>query len=159
MWAHSPPTRRTRCTDMLDDSPSGLALLRNRRSGEATQSRAFGVISPAVIPWPGNRAAQALNGMLLARQIRPHIAAMTGRPVFWTSLPTAYPAVDKIKHGPVVYYCGDGGTFPARTQEPAWDLWKCHDILRRGSENTTLGTGVTLEGGQAGGQAGNSRST
>jgi glycosyltransferase involved in cell wall biosynthesis len=109
LWINSLGLRKPRFStaDAGRLARKGLALLCNRRSGEATHSRAIGVVSPAVIPWPGNRAAQALNGVLLARQIRPHLAAMGGRPVFWTSLPTAYPAVDKIRHGPVVYYCGD----------------------------------------------------
>jgi glycosyltransferase involved in cell wall biosynthesis len=109
LWVNSLGLRRPRLStvDAGRLARKGVALLRNRRSGEASNPRSIGVISPAAIPWPGNAAVQAFNGMLLARQIGPHVAAMGGRPLFWTSLPTAYPAVDKIAHGPVVYYCGD----------------------------------------------------
>ena len=109
LWINSLGLRRPRLTgaDASRFVRKGLALLRNRRSAGASGSPSIDVISPAALPWPGSSVVQTLNGMLLAQQMRPHVAALADRPLFWTSLPTAYAAVDKIKHGPVVYYCGD----------------------------------------------------
>lgn len=66
------------------------------------------VMSAAAISWPSSRLAQAVNRRLLANSIRPRIAAAgLRRPILWTSLPTALPAVGQLGESAVVYYCGD----------------------------------------------------
>ncbi|MEZ5843424.1 MAG: glycosyltransferase [Hyphomicrobiaceae bacterium] len=66
------------------------------------------VHSVAAIPAPASRAAFALNRTLLGRQVRRlmHDRDIV-RPVLWTSLPTALPAVGEFGERAVVYYCGD----------------------------------------------------
>jgi glycosyltransferase involved in cell wall biosynthesis len=66
------------------------------------------VASPLVVPWPGSRLAYAANRALLGSQLRPMLAARgISRPILWTSLPTALPALGHLGERAVVYYCGD----------------------------------------------------
>ena len=66
------------------------------------------VVSPLVLPWPGNRLAFATNRLLLGRQLAPRLAERgITRPILWTSLPTALPALGQLGEKAVVYYCGD----------------------------------------------------
>lgn len=81
-----------------------------KQDGLAPAERPAGlsVHSIAAIPAPGSRIAYALNRRMLGRQVR-HLIEARGlvRPVFWTSLPTALPAVGTLGEKAVVYYCGD----------------------------------------------------
>jgi glycosyltransferase involved in cell wall biosynthesis len=107
LWVNSLGLRRPRLSraDLQRLARKGIALANAR--GQARNAAApFPVMAPAAIPWPGRFAA--LNGRWLARQLRSRIAQQQiERPLLWTSLPTAFPVIDRLAHGPVVYYCGD----------------------------------------------------
>ncbi|MEZ5852449.1 MAG: glycosyltransferase [Hyphomicrobiaceae bacterium] len=82
------------------------------------------VHSVAAIPAPGSRLAYALNRRLLARQVRRLLdERRIARPVLWTSLPTALPAVGTLDETAVVYYCGDDfGALAGVDHAPVQDM-------------------------------------
>ncbi|MCU0606101.1 MAG: glycosyltransferase [Candidatus Edwardsbacteria bacterium] len=69
------------------------------------------VLSPLALPYHGNPAADAVNRMLLSRQVR---AALRGlgmrRPVLWTFLPSAEPLAGSLGERLVVYHITDDFT-------------------------------------------------
>ncbi len=66
------------------------------------------VVSPMALPLPGLGPQMRVNRMLFRRQLTRKLeeVGMT-RPILWTSLPTALPAVGHLGERAVVYYCCD----------------------------------------------------
>lgn len=112
VWVNSIGLRRPRLS--AHDMARALAKLRAASGGAAPPRAApplpagLSVVSPFAVPWPGSRVAEAANRWLLARRLRPLLAAqgMT-RPILWASLPSAIAAVGALGERAVVYYCGD----------------------------------------------------
>lgn len=113
LWVNSIGMRRPRMT-VRDVKRAANKVFAPRRpvaaNGDEAAARPSNltVVSPLVVPWPGSRLAFAANRMLLACQLAPRLAerGMT-RPILWTSLPTALPALGQLGEKAVVYYCGD----------------------------------------------------
>ncbi|OYY12749.1 MAG: hypothetical protein B7Y70_04450 [Rhizobiales bacterium 35-68-8] len=112
VWVNSIGLRRPR----LSAHDMGRALRKLRAAaGPAAAPRAvealpegLSVVSPLAVPWPGSRLAERANGWLLARRLRPVLAARgMARPILWASLPSAVAAVGRLGERAVVYYCGD----------------------------------------------------
>jgi hypothetical protein len=114
LWVNSIGMRRPRFTVRDAKRAAGKVLSLSRPAAAPLQNASMArpahlsVVSPLVVPWPGSAMAFAANRMLLARQLVPRLAerAMT-RPILWTSLPTALPALGQLGERAVVYYCGD----------------------------------------------------
>lgn len=112
VWVNSLGLRRPR----LDRADLGRLFEKARRlvlSGrgdrQAPGQHPFAaVVDPRALPFPGSRAANFLNGRLLARQIG-SVARQHGlrRPVLWLSLPSAAPVIGRLGERAVVYYAGD----------------------------------------------------
>ena len=66
------------------------------------------VVSPAVIPFFGSRAARAANRSLLARQIG-RLASQKGmrRPILWIAIPTAAELIGQFDESLVIYQVSD----------------------------------------------------
>lgn len=115
LWINSIGMRRPRFS-RADVSRAVSKLLRARQPAVQAPSAAAAaavpptmtVTSPLVVPWPGSRIAYAANRLLLTRQLSARMDQCgMRRPLLWTSLPTAVPAVGKLGERGVVYYCGD----------------------------------------------------
>lgn len=128
IWVNSIGMRRPRL-DVHDVRRAAGKVFRSRQalgSGPAPVPPPAGmtVVSPLAVSWPGSRLAFAANRELLARQILPHLAERgLTRPILWTSLPTALPAVGRLGERAVVYYCGDDfGALTGVDHEPVLEM-------------------------------------
>lgn len=113
LWINSIGMRRPRLTrgDLNRVASKALGMrAQGSRSPGADEwiPEGMEVISPFAVSWPGSRAAFAANRVFLSRQVRKSMTARgIKRPVLWTSLPTALPAIGSLDERGVVYYCGD----------------------------------------------------
>ena len=84
----------------------------------------FYVLAPTAVPWPASNIAFHLNRTLLARQVNRALHARNmSRPILWTSLPSALPAVGTLGERAVVYYCGDDfGSLVGVDHKPILDM-------------------------------------
>ena len=78
------------------------------------------VVSPAVVPFFGNRAAAAANRKLLTAQI----SALAGRrgltkPILWIAIPTAIEVAGRLDESLVIYHVSD--KYDANTMDHATD--------------------------------------
>jgi glycosyltransferase involved in cell wall biosynthesis len=73
-----------------------------------TTEEGITVVSPAVLPFHGNRVARAANRQLLAAQVGA-LARRRGlrRPILWIAIPTAVEAVGRLDESLVVYQVSD----------------------------------------------------
>lgn len=78
------------------------------------------VVSPAVIPFFGNRTARAANRNLLARQIGV-LARRRGlsRPILWIAIPTAAELIGRFDESLIIYQVSD--KYDANTMDHATD--------------------------------------
>lgn len=113
IWVNSLGLRRPRL-NRADIARLGNKLLARRTqmptagSGEHTEMRFKALINPKTLPLPGSRLAGLFNRFTLTRQIRPVMRSnRITKPIVWTSLPTAYPAVGAFGERALVYYAGD----------------------------------------------------
>jgi glycosyltransferase involved in cell wall biosynthesis len=66
------------------------------------------VLTPVILPFPGNRLVERVNREFLAAQLRPALTRLAiDAPILWTSLPSAVCALGALGERAVVYYCGD----------------------------------------------------
>lgn len=112
LWINSIGMRRPRLTlrDVGRAARKASAAIWPHRQSATPPRMPDGVslASPLVVPWPGQPLATAINARLLRSQIGAHLRRRSfHRPIFWTSLPTALPAVGGLGERAVVYYCGD----------------------------------------------------
>lgn len=129
LWVNSIGMRRPRLT-RADLGRAARKLVATRSSAVAPREPAAApppgmtLASPLVVPWPGSRAAFAANRILLSRQLTQRMAATgVSRPLLWTSLPTALPAVGQLGERGLVYYCGDDfGALAGVDHEPVLDM-------------------------------------
>jgi glycosyltransferase involved in cell wall biosynthesis len=85
-----------------------------------TTEEGITVVSPAVVPWFGSRAAAATNRRLLTVQIS-RLAkqrAMT-RPILWIAIPTAVEVIGQLHESLVIYHVSD--KYDANTMDHATD--------------------------------------
>ena len=85
-----------------------------------TTDEGITVVSPAVVPFFGNRAAAATNRRLLTAQIA-SLAKRRGltKPILWIAIPTAVPVVGRLNESLVIYHVSD--KYDANTMDHATD--------------------------------------
>jgi len=95
------------------------------------------VVSPAVIPFFGTRAARAANRKLLALQIG-RLARRGGltRPILWIAIPTAADMIGQFDERLVIYQVSD--KYDANLMDHATDLGTIRTLHERAIENADL---------------------
>jgi glycosyltransferase involved in cell wall biosynthesis len=85
-----------------------------------TTEEGITVVSPAVIPFFGSRAAAATNRRLLSAQIS-SLAKRRGmtRPILWVAIPTAVEVIGRLDEQLVIYHVSD--KYDANTMDHATD--------------------------------------
>lgn len=90
------------------DLGAAAAKLRQFADGPRRVSDSMTVLTPLVVPMPGNRAAAALNRRLLVAQIRAVLQDLPPRPVqLWSFAPDVDYLCGRFDEERVVYYCVD----------------------------------------------------
>ena len=95
------------------------------------------VVSPAVIPFFGSRAARALNRKLLAMQIG-GLARRGGlrKPILWIAIPTAADMIGEFDEQLVIYQVSD--KYDANLMDHATDLRTISTLHERAIDNADL---------------------
>lgn len=95
------------------------------------------VVSPAVIPFFGNRAAREANRRLLALQIG-RLARRGGlsRPILWIAIPTAADMISEFDERLVIYQVSD--KYDANLMDHATDLGTIRKLHERAIDNADL---------------------
>jgi glycosyltransferase involved in cell wall biosynthesis len=95
------------------------------------------VVSPAVIPFFGSRAARAVNRKLLAMQIG-RLARRGGltRPILWIAIPTAADMIGQFDERLVIYQVSD--KYDANLMDHATDLATIRKLHERAIDNADL---------------------
>lgn len=95
------------------------------------------VVSPAVIPFFGSRAARAANRKLLAVQIG-QLARRRGltRPILWIAIPTAAEMIGEFDEQFVIYQVSD--KYDANLMDHATDLQTIRKLHERAIDNADL---------------------
>jgi glycosyltransferase involved in cell wall biosynthesis len=95
------------------------------------------VVSPAVIPFFGTRAARAINRKLLALQIG-RLARRGGlkRPILWIAIPTAADMIGQFDECLVIYQVSD--KYDANLMDHATDLGTITKLHERAIDNADL---------------------
>jgi glycosyltransferase involved in cell wall biosynthesis len=95
------------------------------------------VVSPAVIPFFGSRAARAANRKLLALQIG-RLARKAGfaRPILWIAIPTAADMIGEFDEQLVIYQVSD--KYDANLMDHATDLETIKKLHERAIDNADL---------------------
>lgn len=95
------------------------------------------VVSPAVIPFFGSRAARAVNRKLLALQIG-RLARLGGlaRPILWIAIPTAADMIGEFAEQLVIYQVSD--KYDANLMDHATDLATIRKLHERAIDNADI---------------------
>lgn len=95
------------------------------------------VVSPAVLPFFGSRAARAVNRKLLAIQIG-RLARDGGltRPILWIAIPTAADMIGELDEQLVIYQVSD--KYDANLMDHATDLRTIRELHQRAIDNADL---------------------
>ena len=95
------------------------------------------VVSPAVIPFFGSRAARAANRKLLALQVG-RLARQSGlkRPILWIAIPTAADMIGEFNEQLVIYQVSD--KYDANLMDHATDLRTIKKLHERAIDNADL---------------------
>lgn len=95
------------------------------------------VVSPAVIPFFGTRAARAVNRKLLAMQIG-RLARRGGitRPILWIAIPTAADMIGEFDEQLVIYQVSD--KYDANLMDHATDLATIRKLHERAIDNADI---------------------
>ena len=102
-----------------------------------TTEEGITVVSPAVVPWFGSRAAAATNRRLLTAQIS-RLAkqrAMT-KPILWIAIPTAVEVIGQLHESLVIYHVSD--KYDANTMDHATDPAHIRKLHERGIDGADL---------------------
>ena len=106
IWVNYHASRRPQAT--LADFGAASAKIRQFVRGPVRVADNITVVTPMVIPLPGNAAVAAINKRLLVRQIRSVLATLPPRPVqLWSFAPDADYLCGAFDEECVVYYCVD----------------------------------------------------
>jgi glycosyltransferase involved in cell wall biosynthesis len=102
-----------------------------------TTDEGITVVSPAVIPFFGNRAATIANRRLLSAQIA-GLARRRGlsRPILWIAIPTAVEVVGRLNESLVIYHVSD--KYDANTMDHATDPAFIRSLHERALEAADL---------------------
>ncbi|MEQ1698246.1 MAG: glycosyltransferase [Hyphomicrobiaceae bacterium] len=146
LWVNSIGMRRPQLS-LRDLKRAANKILGSRTPRTAQLARTatqlpdgLSLMSPLAVSWPGNSIAYAANRILLTRQIKQRLTERgITRPILWTSLPTALPAVGHLGERAVVYYCGDdfgslAGVDHAPVLEMEAELVKKADLVLAASD-------------------------
>lgn len=152
LWVNSIGLRRPRLNarDMRRVARKIGAVVRPNRTETAASAdtpaaatpETMTLLSPMALPLPGLGPQMRVNRALFRRQIGKRMAQIgMERPILWTSLPTALPAVGHLGERAVVYYCCDDfGALEGVDHEPVMamerELAKKADLVF--VTNTTL---------------------
>lgn len=106
IWVNYHASRRPQAT--IADLGAASAKIRQFVRGPVRVSDNITVVTPIVIPLPGNAAVAAINKRLLVRQIRSVLSTLPPRPVqLWSFAPDADYLCGAFDEECVVYYCVD----------------------------------------------------
>ena len=106
VWVNYHGSRRPRLSGA--DAGAIVAKLRQFAEGPRRVAENITVITPLVVPIPGNRAVAALNRRLLTRQIHGVLRGLPDRPVqVWSFAPDVDYMCGRFDEECVVYYCVD----------------------------------------------------
>ena len=106
IWVNYHGSRRPRLSGA--DAGAVVAKLRQFIEGPRRVADNITVITPVVVPIPGNRAVAAINRGLLTRQIHHVLRDLPERPVqMWTFAPDVDYLCGRFGEECVVYYCVD----------------------------------------------------
>lgn len=106
IWVNYHGSRRPRLSGA--DAGAVAAKLRQFVEGPRRVGENMTVLTPLVIPAPGNATAAALNRRLLTRQIRRVLRRLPSRPVqLWSFAPDVDYLCGRFDEECVVYYCVD----------------------------------------------------
>ncbi len=106
VWVNHHGSRRPRLSSA--DAGAIASRLRQVIEGPRHVTDAITVVTPLVIPLPGNATAAALNRRLLTRQIRSVLRDLPRRPVqIWSFAPDVDYLCGQFGEECVVYYCVD----------------------------------------------------
>lgn len=106
VWVNYHGSRRPRASGA--DVRSAAGKLWQFAGGPRRVLDGLTVITPLVVPIPGNRAVGALNRRLLVRQIRSVLRGLPRRPVqVWSFAPDVADLCGRFGEECVVYYCVD----------------------------------------------------
>jgi glycosyltransferase involved in cell wall biosynthesis len=102
-----------------------------------TTEEGITVVSPAIVPFFGNRAAAAANQRLLTVQIA-SLAKRRGlsRPILWIAIPTAVSVVGRMRESLVIYHVSD--KYDANTMDHATDPALILELHNRAIETADL---------------------
>lgn len=102
-----------------------------------TTEEGITVVSPAVVPFFGNRAAAATNRRLLALQIS-SLARRRGlsKPIVWIAIPTAVEVLGQLDESLVIYHVSD--KYDANTMDHATDPALIRQLHERAIEAADL---------------------
>ncbi|HEX7720575.1 MAG TPA: glycosyltransferase [Pyrinomonadaceae bacterium] len=122
---------------------SGEILPRIRRKLKSyaklarTTEEGITVVSPAVVPFFGSRAATAANRQLLTTQIS-SLARHRGltNPILWIAIPTAVEVVGRLRESLVIYHVSD--KYDANTMDHATDPLLIRKMHERAIEAADL---------------------
>jgi len=106
IWVNYHASRRPQAT--MADFGAASAKIRQFVRGPVRVTDNITVVTPMVIPLPGNPAVAAINKRLLVRQIRSVLGTLPPRPVqLWSFAPDADYLCGAFDEECVVYYCVD----------------------------------------------------
>ena len=106
IWVNYHASRRPRVSGA--DVGAVARKLRQFAEGPRRVCENITVLTPLVVPLPGNRAVAALNRRLLSRQIRRVLQGLPRRPVqMWSFAPDVDYMCGRFDEECVVYYCVD----------------------------------------------------
>ncbi len=102
-----------------------------------TTEEGITVVSPAIVPFFGNRAAAATNQRLLTVQIAA-LAKRRGlsKPILWIAIPTAVSVVGRMRESLVIYHVSD--KYDANTMDHATDPALIRELHNRAIESADL---------------------
>ncbi len=104
IWVNYHGSRRPRVTD----AGAVVRKLRQCMQGPRRVAENITVVTPLVLPLPGNRAAAVINRQVLVRQIRQVLRGLPPRPVqVWSFAPDVDYVCGRFGEECVVYYCVD----------------------------------------------------
>ena len=102
-----------------------------------TTEEGITVVSPAIVPFFGNRAAAATNRRLLTVQIA-SLAKSRGlsKPILWIAIPTAVPIIGRLRESLVIYHVSD--KYDANTMDHATDPALIRELHNRALDAADL---------------------
>jgi glycosyltransferase involved in cell wall biosynthesis len=106
VWVNYHGSRRPSAS--VADAGAVMAKLRQVIQGPRRAGENITVVTPLVVPWPGNPTVASLNRRLLTRQIRGVLRNLPDRPTqLWSFAPDVDYLCGQFDEEHIVYYCVD----------------------------------------------------